>query len=86
MLPVMLVTIIAGPQRKFVKSLKGYDKSFHKLNTTRMMNDSERYGLALPMIKAICQVGDIHNAIGEDWMEVFCKRNFGSSFEGLLLE
>lgn len=83
MLPVVIVTVLAGPRRKFKKTRKGYKKSFHILQTTSMLDDSERYALALPMIKTICRHGDKHNAIAENWRDIFCKRNFGSSFETL---
>ena len=49
MLPVMLWTLFLGPTRSFKKRGKGYERAFHILKSTPLLNDSEKYALVLPL-------------------------------------
>ena len=82
MLPVMLWTLFLGPTRAFTKNRRGYDRAFHILRSTPLLNNSEKYALVLPIIKILAAHGDEHEVLGETrCMEIFNSRNTGSSYE-----
>ena len=58
MLPVMIFTVMVGPQRRFVKHRQGFNEGFYILKNCTYIDDSVKYGLILPIIKTIAMVGD----------------------------
>ena len=79
MLPVLIFTVIRGPSAQFKKNRDGFARAFYILKESLYLDDSEKYALVLPIIKAIAKKGDQHDALQQlEHEEIWKNWNVGS--------